>query len=184
VKVLLKVSKLVPKLGTTNEHEKLATVCMIEKLLANEGISWTDVGQQLNDFVVNVLKFEEDEELAEAQPVKAQPVNGASGWTSAGGAATRPWAQAQPAQAQPQPASAWQQTPQRPQPRPQPRPIDLRAYGTSAQKTQLMEELIQRKLWTSSREQGDFQKIYMSVQVGLPLTAKLSRLMEEASRRL
>ena len=47
-----------------------------------------------------------------------------------------------------------------------------------------MEEIIQRKLWWTSKEQGDFQKIYMSVQVGLPLTAKLSRLMEEASRRL
>jgi len=176
VKVLLKVSKLVPKLGTTNEHEKLATVCMIEKLLAADGISWTDVGQQLNDFVVNVLKFEEDEELA-APP--APPAPPAQGWTSAGLSSGPGAARAQP-QPQPAQAPAWQQPPLRPTPR----RIDPRAYGTSAQKTQLMEEIIQRKLWWTSKEQGDFQKIYMSVQVGLPLTAKLSRLMEEASRRL
>ena len=174
MKVLLKVSKLVPKLGTTNEHEKLATVCMIEKLLAADGISWTDVGQQLNDFVVNVLKFEEDEALAAPAPAPAK-ANGASGWTNAGpSAATRPWTQSQ-AQAQPQP---------KPQPRPQPKRVDPRAYGTSAQKTELMEELIQRQLWMTSREQGDFQKIYMSVQVGLPISTRLCRLMEEASRRL
>jgi hypothetical protein len=184
MKVLLKVSKLVPKLGTANEHEKLATVCMIEKLLANEGISWTDVGQQLSDFVVNVLKFEEDEEL---EPPKAKPEAEeevkTNGWTTAPAApvAAQGWTQTQQAFRQQSAQQAWQT---RPPQRPQPKRVDPRVRGTAAQRTELIEELIRRKLWKDSKEQGEFQKILMSVQVGLPLAAKLEELFEEASKKI
>jgi len=84
MKTLLKISKLIPRLGTDNEHEKMATLLMIEKLFKLENISWTDVGLQLADFLTSTLGFVEAEAIeAKTSPSQAAPAQ--TGWQSAQG---------------------------------------------------------------------------------------------------
>ena len=179
MKVLLKVSKLVPKLGTENEFEKMTTLLMIEKLLKNDGISWTDVGQGLSEFVTNVLKFEEEKAL------EGPTTNGAAGGAAGGGG----WSSVrrnQPPPAHPQqPGPGPFAQPTQPPPRP-PKRVDPRTLpgASAAQRTACIEELIQKKLWKDMREQNIFNSILMSVQVGLPLSPKYQKVFEEASKKL
>jgi len=182
MKNLLKIAKLIPKLGTDNPHEKQSTLQFIEKLLAADGITWTDVGMQVTEFLTNVLGAVEEPAIEEKKPAPAP-----TGWNT-----TRPQPQAQPASASAPGSGSWgastpppRPTPPPPPPPPPPRPrIDPRCYGTNNSKLSLVEELIRKSLWQTQKEQQVLAALSVTLKMGIPPVAKQQRILEDISKRL
>ncbi len=106
---LLKIAKLIPRLGgASNEAESLVALRLIEKQLANEGLTFVDAGLKLQQFVTDVLKFQEP---AEVEP----PRKPATGFSSA----------------RPAPATGYQYKPQQPPPPPRQPQSGPTAWGAA-----------------------------------------------------
>lgn len=117
----MRIAKLLPMLGTSSDPERLVTLAMIEKALASDGLSFTDAGQQLREFVTNILNEPEPPEVAAPTP-KTNGHSGHSGHAPSWSSATPPPQQPPPTQARPQSAPRGAQTystrPTPPPPRP------------------------------------------------------------------
>jgi hypothetical protein len=180
MKTLLKISKLIPRLGTDNEHEKMATLLMIEKLFKLENISWTDVGLHLADFLTSTLGFVEAE-VASPAPAPQAPQ---TGWqsaqgvhqSSAGRGFSTPGAGASPFS-----YSASQATPRQAPRRPT---VDRRCFGTLLDKHSVAKDIITRKLWQNSREENAIISIEQQLGFGIALTPKQQKVLETLSKRL
>jgi len=184
MKTLLKISKLIPRLGTDNEHEKMATLLMIEKLFKLENISWTDVGLQLADFLTSTLGFVEAEAIeAKTSPSQAAPAQ--TGWQSAqgvhqssAGRASAGFAGFSASAAAPSSYSQARPTPPR-------RPtVDRRCFGTLLDKHSVAKDIISRRLWQNSREENAIISIEQQLGFGIALTPKQQKVLETLSKRL
>lgn len=110
---LLRIAKLLPMLGTTSDNERLVTLAMIEKTLRADGLSFTDAGQELANFVKTIMAEPEPEPIPAP---RAEPKPAPNSWGS-----PQPNVRPQWTSASAPPPRQSQSRPQ-PQPRPQPPP--------------------------------------------------------------
>ena len=68
---LLRISKLIPMLSSSNDHERLAALALIERALLTDGLSFTDAGLSLREFVLTVMGTEDPVALAATAPAPA-----------------------------------------------------------------------------------------------------------------
>jgi hypothetical protein len=184
MKVLLKVAKILPKLGSTNPHEKMLVLETIERLLSGDGISWTDAGMKLTEFLTQIAGIEDEPALtapprpapgfSRAAAPQPQPAT-ATRWTSA--AQPQPAPQARPAAPQPPPPRYSPPPPRTPQ-------VDLRARGTVRDKESLIAELMRRQLYVSIDEKTALEAIEFLLQSGMPISSKQQKFLETISKRI
>lgn len=211
MKTLFTIAKLIPKLGTENEHEKTTTLRMIETLLKKESISWTDVGQQLESFLKETLGFiEEEKKPSLEEKTSASSAASGSGWASQS-TTTYNTSRAQ--------ARAWSNPPPNNPPPPPPPPPPMPSYGKNwrlgsvgrnqtwikfhdprvtasrAQRILLVEEMLQKgpsatthpldlACWTNQKERQFLLSIKMMLEADLPLTVKQESEFRKKSENL
>ena len=190
MKTLLKISKLIPRLGTDNDHAKMATLLMIETLFKLENISWTDVGLHLSDFVTSTLGFVEAEAIeAKTSPAPASQASPAqTGWQSAQPSAQPSARQSYASQASAGFAGFSAAAPSsysQARPTPPRRPtVDRRCFGTLTDKHSVAKDIISRRLWQNSREENAIISIEQQLGFGIALTPKQQKVLETLSKRL
>jgi hypothetical protein len=115
---LTKLAKLIPMLGGTSDHEKLAALSMIEKQLRSQGLTFTDAGLTLTSFITLLTSAPEPPTIEPPKPAPKQAFDNYGG--TFGGQKPNPTSAFRPARTAPQPTP--QPAPQPPPPPPPPRP--------------------------------------------------------------
>ena len=120
---LLKIARVIPRLGSDSDGERLAALAAIERMLRASGSDFTGAGQAMTEFLVEVFDAKEPPELtASHTPSAAAP----KGWSSSPppkpAAPFKPAPQYQAQSAPPPPPPRQQAAHVRPQYAPRPAP--------------------------------------------------------------
>lgn len=178
MKTLFTIAKIIPRLGSENEAEKAAAFRLIETKLRADGISWTDVGMRLTEFLIEIAGYEEKElPKPEEKPVSAwtsaAPVASPRAYAAAGVGAAPGFTPA------PGPAQAWTN----PQARPWPKSPDVRCFRGYSGQLAVVKDLLLLTAWTNAEKQNllVFEQLLSS---GLPLSKKQEKQLEEWSKKI
>jgi hypothetical protein len=172
-------------LGTESVPERIATLTAIERVLASESMNWTDAGQALRAYIIDVL-----EEPEEPEPAPVAPPPKQTGWTSApppqrvspqptpAQPSAPGWASAAAASS-PSSVPPWTQQPPRFNKGP-----DRRCFGTRQDKLALIKDCLTKIPGLSAAHHRNLLALEQCLKMGLSTTHKQQKLLETISKDL
>lgn len=192
---LTKLAKLIPLLGSTNPHEKLTALTLIERQLNTQGMTFTDAGLGLSAFIRALTAAPEPTPIPPPPPPQPdiapdikKPVRGFSPARQGNHAPPppppppRPGSTAYTYTPNPPPRP----TPPPPRTAPQPQKTSWHLVGTAtthyingiattrtdAEYVDMCEQLIQKRKYRNAKEKQFLEQQFFNLTSGLSMTAK------------
>lgn len=189
---LTKLAKLIPLLGSTNPHEKLTALTLIERQLNTQGMTFTDAGLGLSAFIRALTAVPEPTPIPPPPPPAStpdyapKPTRGFSPARQGNHAPPPP-----PPRPTPQPGPTSYTYAPNPSPRPtpaapQPQKTSWHLVGTAtthyingvattrtdAEYVDMCEQLIQKRKYRNAKEKQFLEQQFFNLTSGFIMTAK------------